>query len=174
MKKTLTMICFVILSFVCTVNVKADVKITINKATQLVQVTDGENVLRCFPCSTGKNNCTPRGNFKTSDYYRQWHALYKGKFAYGAIRFYKNVLIHSVPYTKQSLNCLELEEFNKLGSEASMGCVRVSGSDMTWLLNNTKPGDKVVVIDDPGLEWVSDHKIPLTRGTGLGSDPTLK
>lgn len=43
---------------------------------------------------------------------------------------------------------LELEEFNKLGEQASQGCVRLAVSDAKWVYDNCPTGTNVSIYDD--------------------------
>lgn len=125
----------------------------VNRAANCVTVyqvaDDGTLVpVRSFACSVGKNaGNTPLGVFKTSDYY-DWRLMVDGSYGQYAVRFNKGILFHSVPYYTQSADDLEWEQFNLLGQNASLGCVRLTASDSQWIYNNCKKGTKVVVYDD--------------------------
>ena len=72
-------------------------------------------------------------------------------------------------------NQLEYEEFNKLGSPASLGCVRLNVQDAKWIYDNCPYGTTVIVYDDetsPGpLGKPSVIKIP-EDSPYRGWDPT--
>ena len=57
-------------------------------------------------------------------------------------------LFHSVPYYSMSEEDLELAEFNKLGEQASQGCVRLAVSDAKWVYDNCPTGTNVSIYDD--------------------------
>ena len=71
-----------------------------------------------------------------------------GTYGRYVVRFNGKILFHSVPYIEESPNTLEWEEYNKLGQNASLGCVRMSVEDAKWIYDNCKPGTVVVVYSD--------------------------
>lgn len=102
-------------------------------------------------CSTGLYNATPRGIFHISTKYR-WRELYGGVYGQYATRIYGGVLFHSVPYYKKSESALCTEKYNKLGQQASMGCVRLTVEDAKWIAEHCPEGTTVEIYDaeDPG------------------------
>ena len=44
---------------------------------------------------------------------------------------------------------MEWEQYNLLGEDASLGCVRLTCADAKWIYDNCKKGTEVVVYDDP-------------------------
>lgn len=108
-------------------------------------------VERVFCCSTGKDdtgNCTPAGLYKIDKRY-EWQAMFGGVYAQYAVRFYGNYLFHSVPYyTNKDHASLEMDQFEMLGSRASLGCVRLCVRDAKWIYDNLKDGTQVRVIND--------------------------
>ena len=104
--------------------------------------------VRSFACSCGKEGReTPLGVFTTSNYYN-WRRMVDGTYAQYAIRFNGKILFHSVPYYSQNSSNLEKDQFNMLGEDASLGCVRLAVSDVKWLYDNCPKGTVVVVYDD--------------------------
>ncbi len=59
-----------------------------------------------------------------------------------------NILFHSVPYTQTSKDALAYEEYNKLGTSASMGCIRLSVEDAKWLYDYCAAGTLVTIYED--------------------------
>ena len=45
-------------------------------------------------------------------------------------------------------NSLEADQYNLLGSAASLGCVRMAVSDVKWIYDNCPKGTSVIVYDD--------------------------
>lgn len=130
---------------------------------------------KAMACSTGKYiNNTPLGTFNTSSRYT-WRLMVDGTHSQYATRFYGGILFHSVPCYSANKNQLEYEEFNKLGSPASLGCVRLTVADAKWLYDNCPYGTTVVVYDDessPGpLRKPSVITIP-EDSPNRGWDPT--
>ena len=61
----------------------------------------------------------------------------EGLYAYRIIDgVYNDIMFHSVPYYYDDPGSLEWEDYNKLGSVASMGCMRVCVADARWLCEN--------------------------------------
>ena len=83
-------------------------------------------------------------------------------------RIVGNILFHSVPYTQTSKDALEFEEYNKLGTAASMGCIRLSVEDAKWIYDHVKEGMQVWIHDgaaaDPELRYaIRTHRWSLFR-----------
>lgn len=124
-------------------------------------------------CSTGLYNATPRGIFQISTKYR-WRELYGGVYGQYATRIHGGVLFHSVPYYKKSESALCTDKYNKLGQQASMGCVRLTVEDAKWIAENCPAGTTVEIYDDdePGpLGKPESLKID-TDSPNKGWDPT--
>ncbi len=102
--------------------------------------------VRSFICSVG--SATPDGYFKTQERYR-WHALWEDSFGQYATRITGHILFHSVPYeVNEDPSSLEYEEYNKLGTSASLGCVRMTVEDCKWIYENCPEGFVCVIFDD--------------------------
>ena len=114
-----------------------------NTVTVYEQDEDGKftKPIKSFICSTGKS--TPKsGTYKISSRYR-WRSLFGNVYGQYAVRITGNILFHSVPYTKMAPNTLEYEEYDKLGTSASAGCVRLCVRDAKWIYDNAKSGSTV-------------------------------
>ena len=83
-----------------------------------------------------------------SIYFREkWHALYGDVYGMYVSGFSGPYLFHSVPYFTRDHGDLETAEFNKLGANASQGCVRMMASDVRWICKNCPLNTPVTVID---------------------------
>lgn len=122
----------------------------LNCVTIVQQEEDGTvTPVKAMVCSCGREGHeTPEGVFQTSDYY-EWRRMVDDTFGRYAVRFNGKILFHSVPYIETSPDSLEWEEYNALGENASLGCVRLSVEDAKWIYDNCKPGTAVVVYSDP-------------------------
>lgn len=102
-------------------------------------------------CSTGLYNATPRGIYQISTKYL-WRDLYGGVYGQYATRIHGGVLFHSVPYYRKSKNALCTDKYNKLGQQASMGCVRLTVEDAKWISEQCPEGTTVEIYDadEPG------------------------
>lgn len=105
-------------------------------------------IVKAFPCSTGWG--TPTGEFTAGARY-EWRALYGGVFGQYATLIVNDILFHSVPYTQMSKDALKYEEYNKLGEEASLGCVRLCVADCKWIFENCPQGTEVDIFDSDTL-----------------------
>lgn len=138
-------------------------------------------------CGTTGNDITVTGDF--SIYFQEpWHPLYGDVYGMFVSGFEGPYLFHSVPYKTYSHDQLEAAEFNKLGTNASQGCVRMMVADVYWVWKNCPLNTPVHVIDsdasaDP-LGRPATVKIPAnavwdptdnTEGNPfLGKYPTLE
>lgn len=135
------------------VDTRPDYVVYVNRALNCVTVKqqneDGSlTPIKAMVCSCGREGSpTPEGSFRTSDYY-VWRQMVDDTFGRYAVRFNRGILFHSVPYIVESPDTLEWEEYNKLGQNASLGCVRLAAEDAKWIYDNCKRGTKVVVYSD--------------------------
>jgi lipoprotein-anchoring transpeptidase ErfK/SrfK len=130
---------------------------------------------KIFICSTGRfEGATPKGAFSISDKY-DWRLMVDYSYAQYAVRFNGPIMFHSVPYYSAHKNDLEVDEYNKLGTAASLGCVRLNVSSVKWIYDNCPVGTKVIVYS------LDDEKAPLklpklkkakSKGRLKGWDPT--
>lgn len=95
---------------------------------------------RAFVCSAG--GYTPEGTFRTTDKYI-WRPLFGNVYGQYATRITGSILFHSVPYLKQDKSTLEYDEYNKLGTSASAGCIRLTAADAKWIYDNCSGGTVV-------------------------------
>lgn len=101
---------------------------------------------KLFLCSTAiSGKVTPAGLYSIDKRY-DWRAMFGGVYAQYAVRFYGNYLFHSVPYYSVAHNDLEMDEFEKLGKPASLGCVRLCVRDAKWIYDNCPNGTQVRVV----------------------------
>ena len=57
-----------------------------------------------------------------------------------------NVYFHAIAVSKNSHKALNYKTYNKLGSPASAGCIRMTVADAKWIYDNIKTGTKVKII----------------------------
>lgn len=157
-------------------------KIKVNRAANCVTVygidAQGEYTIpvKAFACSCGREGeeTITGENYKLSDQY-VWRLMVDHTYGHYAYRINEGYLFHSVPYLSSSNDTLETEEYNKLGSFASLGCVRMCVRDVLWVYENCPVGTKVDIYDDnanPGpLGKPESIKIPLDS-PNAGWDPT--
>jgi hypothetical protein len=109
--------------------------------------------VKAMCCSVSADDTTPVGLFETSDRY-EWALLEGGVYGQFAYKIHGGILFHSVPYTAQGNNLLETWEYNKLGTGASLGCIRLCVADARWIFYNCEEGTQVNIFD-------SDYEGPM-------------
>lgn len=121
-------------------------------------------------CSTGSG--TPTGNYQLGAKH-EWWPLFGGVYGQYVSGITGDILFHSVPYERMEKDSLESEEFNKLGTTASMGCVRLAVKDVKWIFDNCPSGTPVHIYDAEQLpvERPAALKIDLADPRA-GWDPT--
>ena len=103
--------------------------------------------VKAFICSTG--TATPTSGVYKTDYKYRWISLFGNVYGQYATRIVGNILFHSVPYTENYNNAsLEYWEYDKLGTTASAGCVRLTVEDAKWIYDNCKSGTYVEFYSD--------------------------
>ena len=146
--------------------------IYVNRKTNLVNVVDGRNrLLRAMYCSTGKHYSTIKGSYRTQSKMR-WHALYHGVYGQYCTRIHGPYLFHSVPYTRVRKNAVQTREFNKLGKQASHGCIRLAAADARWIYKNCPTGTRVVIGEKKQLKAPAMGRLKISTRKRTGWDPT--
>lgn len=123
-----------------------------NVVTIYTKDKDGKYTVpyKAMVCSTG--TYTPRsGTYKISSKYR-WGKLIHDVYGQYATRIVGDILFHSVPYSSNSADSLLYKEYDKLGTTASAGCVRLTIKDCKWIYDNCPRGTMVEFYksSDPG------------------------
>ena len=125
--------------------------LAVNRAADTVTVytpdSDGRYTVPYMSmiCSTGA--ATPTGFYYTPINY-PWQLLYGSCYGQYCTRIVNSILFHSVPYYTQHKDDLEYDEFNLLGTPASLGCIRLMVVDAKWIYDNCPIGTPVVIYDD--------------------------
>lgn len=147
--------------------------IQVNKGTNVVTVFRGGAPYKAFVCSVG--SATPVGTFYTPAKYRWW-VLDGPSYGQYCTRITGGFLFHSVwYYTNGDYASQSYVQYNKLGTTASHGCVRLTVADAKWIYDNCGLGTKVTILygssaNDP-LGKPEAIKIPARYGS-RGWDPT--
>ncbi len=171
------MLCLMLAASVFSINKKevhaaGNYWLQVNKGTNVVTVyrSDGTPE-RAFVCSVG--SATPIGTFYTPNKYR-WHELDGPSYGQYCTRITAGYLFHSVWYYRNGDYASQsYVQYNKLGTTASHGCVRLTVADAKWIYDNCPLGTKVTVMygssaNDPLGKPVA-IKVPNVRE---GWDPT--
>ena len=145
-----------------------------NVVTAYTKDSDGNytNPVKAMVCSSG--TATPHsGVYRMSSKYR-WHMLNGGVYGQYCSRITGHILFHSVPYATNSPDTLKYVAYDKLGTKASAGCIRLTVADAMWVYSNCASGTYVEFYgsSDPGpLGKPSARKIS-SNETCRNWDPT--
>ena len=152
--------------------------ITVNLTDNIVTVYEKDETgnytvpIKAFYCSGGES--TPEGTFQTIEKY-EWRALFGDVWGQYATRITGHYLFHSVPYLEKDKTTLEYDEYNKLGSTASAGCIRLCVKDVKWIYDNSPIGTTVKMyrgnVEEP-LQPAPVKKINTADLKRRGWDPT--
>lgn len=154
--------------------------IAVNRAASTVTVLaldDEGNYTKPYMamvCSGGAD--TPLGFFATPVNY-DWRLLAGPSYGQYATRIWDSYLFHTVPYYSQHKDDIEYDQFNQLGTQASLGCIRLLVCDVKWIYDNCPIGTRVVIYDnadDPGPMGKPAPFTPTrrTRASAAGTPPT--
>ena len=95
--------------------------------------------VKAMVCSVGSS--TPSsGQYKIPGRRSRWRALYGDVYGQYVTNIVGAILFHSVPYLDTDPSTLEYWEYDKLGTSASMGCVRLTVVDAKWIYENVEAG----------------------------------
>lgn len=157
-------------------------KVMVFTGTQSVVVYHSENgnwkEYKQMICSTGKK--TPTGTFTVGSKYR-YHKLFGARGQYCS-RITGHILFHSVPIDEKAgsvedgMKSMKLEEYEKLGTPASDGCIRLTCADAKWVYDNCDKSTVVIITKANGPEPMKPPALiagePYETSHGLGWDPT--
>lgn len=130
--------------------------------------------VKAMLCSCGvRGHRTPTGTFSIKKKWR-WQRLFYGVSGQYISQFKGNYLFHSVVYGryKSPSKCIR-KEYNKLGKNASHGCVRLATMDAKWIYRECGRGTKVTIYksSDPG-PLGKPKKVAMAGSGKYGWDPT--
>lgn len=123
---------------------------------------------RAFVCSTGA--ATPLGSFSLGAKYR-WHQLMGPTYGQYCTRVYRGILFHSVWYYKPSKNTQSYIQYNRLGTTASHGCIRLTVAASKWIYENCPSGTRVLIYNSGNPGPFGKPKARKMSGY-MGWDPT--
>lgn len=155
-------------------------KVNRTTCTVTIYAQDGSNgyiiPVKRFACSVGlPSTPTPTGTYRTSAKYR-WHELMGPSYGQYCTRIVGGILFHSVAGANTTSFNLNPAEYNRLGSPASHGCVRLCVKDAKWIYDNCKIGMQVTIYDssNPGpLGQGQVYRITNPRQNWDPTDPNV-
>ena len=130
--------------------------------------------VKAFATSAGLNGASKAilGTHYTIAKYR-WKYMHANCYTQYATRIVGHYLFHSVPYSKKKASTLWQSAYNKLGSFASAGCIRMDVKSSKWIYDHCPLKTKVKVV----YSSTDDKKKPTpvknyATGVKAGWDPT--
>lgn len=146
--------------------------IKINKQQNVVTVYKMKGgkykAYKAFVCSAGY--ATPTGTFRLGEKMR-WHTLDGPSYGQYCSRIVNGILFHSVWYYQPNQTTQSYVQYNRLGTTASHGCVRLTTADCKWIYDNVPSGSKVVIYRSKKPGPLGKPKAIKVRGY-TGWDPT--
>lgn len=107
-------------------------------------------IVKTFTCSTGASSSPTRsGTYHIRAKYR-WRLLQGNVYGQYSSSISTGYLFHSVPYNRQSPSTMSYNDYDKLGTPASHGCIRMCVRDCKWIYDNCAIGTEVKIVNDSG------------------------
>lgn len=135
---------------------------------------DGEYTvpIRAMVSSCGKEDYdTITGEYNL--YFKnEWNGLFGDSEGHYVSGISGDFLFHSVPYYSASSDDLKTEEFNKLGEDGSLGCVRLAAADVKWIYDNCIVGTTIEIYDDDNPGPLGKPDTIKIKDLECGWDPT--
>ena len=121
---------------------------------------------RAMVCSAGTHTPSskkyPKKTYKIDGQRYKWLYLQGNVYGQYATRITGHILFHSVPYKSKNKSSLEYWEFDKLGTTASLGCIRLQVEDAKWIYDNITKGTTVEfetdITNDATSPKISENK----------------
>lgn len=181
-RRRLILLMFLFLCFMGSMSISQSGEAKGKKNPYLIKVNKQQNVVtiykqkgkgkykpyKAFVCSTGA--ATPIGTFSLGAKYR-WHQLNGPSYGQYCTRVYKGILFHSVWYYKPAKNTQSYIQYNRLGTTASHGCIRLTVADSKWIYDNCPSGTKVIIYNSSNPGPLGKPKARKMSGY-MGWDPT--
>ncbi|HCT92135.1 MAG TPA: hypothetical protein DF613_12280 [Lachnospiraceae bacterium] len=126
-----------------------------------------------FACSVGKASTpTPRGTYYTDRKHR-WKVLMGPSYGQYATHVMGGVYFHSVAGSSRSVHNLRASDYNRLGSPASHGCIRLCVRDAKWIYDHCALKTKVKIFDSSYKGPLGKPKTIKISGNYDPTDPAL-
>lgn len=140
--------------------------IKVNLKTQTVNIYEKDQLnrysipVKTMLCSTGEY--TPKsGTYKITTYKQEWLGLQGNVYGQYCTQIVGNILFHSVPYLeKYNPASLEYWEYDKLGQDVSLGCIRLTVENAKWIYDNCDTGtrSRILFIRKSRPIWNSKYR----------------
>ena len=124
-----------------------------------------------FKCSVGVSSMpTPKGTFRTDRKHR-WKMLMGPSWGQYATHVVKGIYFHSIAGSTTNSYGVPWRQYNKLGTAASHGCIRLTVRDAKWIYDHAKLGTTVRVYDSVYAGPLTPQYVPKIP-EGQNYDPT--
>ena len=139
--------------------------IEVDISSQIVTVYDSkdDSIVRQMLCSSGSNNHTPKGTFILPDRGRDtdrqpWYYIYMfRRYVKYATCIRGQILFHSLPYTRKSLQSIDRDALKTFGYPTSHGCIRLRWQDAEFIALNCLKGTGVRIFESGDRkEWLRE------------------
>jgi len=132
------------------------------------------HIAREMICSTDTfNRKPPNGIYRLDGEHKRWLTTVATPQSYAqyATRIASKILFHSIPYKTKSPNDMDTKAYNDLGTNASIGCIRLLCEDAKWIYENLPTGTPIRFLTSPRDEDLLERLKPPPLGSGKW-DPT--
>lgn len=124
------------------------IKVNTQRCVVTAYARDKRRKTYCIPVKSwlcSPSNYTASGTWYARGKHRFW-TLYYNSYSQWTMTIHNPILFHTVPYTRYgSKTSLNVAEYNKLGTAASHGCVRMPCEGVKWIYDNCPNGTKVTI-----------------------------
>ncbi len=129
-----------------TIHPRKDWGVLVNINEQKLYIYKNGKLVKSFLVSTGDSktgNATPKGQYVLGSRGKSFYSSKYQQGAYNWVRFNKGYLFHSIVYDKNG-KFIE-SEIQKLGKEASHGCIRMPLEESNWFYNNVPENTPLII-----------------------------
>lgn len=154
-------------------------KVNVKRCVVTAYAWDSKKKSYCIPVKSwlcSPSNYTSSGTWHAGAKHRFW-TLFYNSYSQWTMQIHGDILFHTVPYTKyRSKTSLSVSAYNKLGTPASHGCVRMPCDGMKWIYDHCPTGTTVTIYrsSNPGpFGKPALQKIPKWH-TWDPTDPTCR
>ena len=104
--------------------------------------------VRYMLCSSGANDCTPKGTFEMGAYRVRFSKFARdGRYGQYWTQIRKAIYFHTILYTQKDAATYQDFIFERLGQMDSHGCIRLTVPDARWMWYHIAPGTTCIIRD---------------------------
>lgn len=135
--------------------IEVDVNNQLIKVYGLDEAGEHTKLEKVFTASTGtKNYPSEVGTYTLTGRKARWAEFpnWGGGKARWWVRINADIAFHSILYSSNNLNDVNMSSVKRLGSRASHGCIRLTVADAKWIYDNVGAGTQVRIHEDAPLD----------------------